>query len=101
LAGVLWYLRACANDQEEPVSRKQIFLRIDGTNAFVRDLELSAFTILNPEDGSSLAQLSAQYYVSDAWTVGFLASVNRGGRHTEWGSLPQRGGAILQLIRYF
>jgi hypothetical protein len=98
---LLWYIRAYAADQQEPNSRQQLFLRADATNAFIRDLELSGFAILNPDDGSTLAQLAANYYLSGAWTLGVLASASLGSRHSEHGSVPQAGGAVLQLQRYF
>jgi hypothetical protein len=98
---LLWYIRAFAADRQEPISRQQLFIRADVTNALVRDLELSAFAFVNPDDGSSLAQFAASYYLSDAWTFGVLASANLGAKRSERGSMPQAGGAILQVLRYF
>ncbi len=100
-AGQLWYIRGFANDQQEPVSRQQAFLRLDWTDAFVRDLELTAFAFIDLYDGSSLAQASASYYLSDNWTIGAYLSANLGGKRSERGSAPQEGSAILQLVRYF
>jgi hypothetical protein len=97
----LWFIRAYANDQQQPWTRQQIFLRGDWTDAFVSDLELSGFAAVNLYDGSSLAQLSASYYLSDQWTIGAYLSANLGSLRSERGSFAQAGSATLQLIRYF
>ena len=101
LAGELWYLRAYAEDQQEPMSRQQMFLRADWTDAFVSNLELSAFALVNLYDGSTLAQLSASYFLSDLWTAEALAGATVGNARTEYGSQPQAGSLIFRLARYF
>lgn len=100
-AGEVWYVRGYANDQQEPVTRHQVFARVDWRDAFISHLELSAFAFVNLYDGSTLAQISASYYVSNAWTVGAYLSANVGGAYSERGSLPQAASAIVQLVRYF
>ena len=97
----LWYLRAYAAGAQEPVSQHQVFLRADWTDAFVTNLELTGFTFISLIDGSSLSQLSANYYLSSSWTIGAYASATLGGPHTERGSLPQSHSFILQAVRYF
>ncbi len=52
-------------------------------------------------DGSSLVQLEADYYLSNAWTVGGLVIADLGRKHSDFGSLPQAGSALLKLARYF
>ena len=101
ITGALWYLRAYAADQEEPMTRQQAFVRADWTDAFVRDLELSAFAFVSLTDASVLTQLSVKYFLSDAWTMGLLVAANIGDSRTEHGSLRQVGSGILQMIRYF
>jgi hypothetical protein len=96
----LWYLRGYANDQQEPVSRHQIFARLAWPRALTSRLELSAFALINPLDGSTLAQAIASYYLSDAWTFALYASMNGGTARSERGSLPQFGSVVLQLVRY-
>ena len=44
-------------------------------------------------DGSSLAQLSARYFLSSRWTVGR--------RDSERGSAPQPFTTTSRLVRYF
>jgi len=100
LTGALWFVRGYANDQQEPVSQHQMFIRADWPRAFTPDLELGAFAFVSLVDGSVLSQLSASFYLSDAWTVSAFASGNFGDGRTERGSFPQRGNLILQLTRY-
>jgi hypothetical protein len=100
LTGALWFVRGYANDQQEPVSQHEMFIRADWPRAFTRDLELSAFAFVSLLDASVLSQLSASYYVSDAWTASAFVSGNFGAGRTERGSFPQRGNLILQLTRY-
>ncbi len=99
--GLLWYERSFASDQQEPMSRQQIFLRADWTDAFIPHLELSAFAFVNVYDGSTMTQLSASYDLSDAWTVGALVGANLGASHSEWGSSPDAASAILRAVKYF
>lgn len=100
LTGALWFVRGYANDQQEPVSQHQMFVRASWPRAFTPDLELSAFAFISLLDGSVLSQLSANYYVSDAWTASVYLSGNVGDSRSERGSSPQRGNVIVQLTRY-
>lgn len=99
--GQLWYIRSYALDQQEPLSQNYLFLRADWVDAFVRDLELTGFIRTDLHDGSSLIQVTADYYLSNAWTIGALAAANIGGRHSDFGSLPQEASIIFKLARYF
>lgn len=101
VSGALWFVRGYANDQQEPVSKHQLFIRADWPRAFTPDLEFAAFAFVSLLDGSVLSQLSASYYLSDAWTASAYVSGNFGDRRSEHGSLPQRANAIVQLTRYF
>jgi hypothetical protein len=100
LTGALWFLRGYASDQQEPMSSHQMFVRASWPRALTPDLELSAFAFVSLLDGSVLTQLSANYYVSDAWTASAYLSGNAGDARSERGSFPQRGNVILQLTRY-
>jgi hypothetical protein len=97
----LWYVRAYAQDQQEPLSRHSVFLRADWVDAFVPKLELVGFVNVDAYDGSGLLQMTADYYLSDRWTVGGLLSSNFGGAQTDFGSLPQSTGFLLRVARYF
>jgi hypothetical protein len=100
-ASELWYIRGYASDQQQPMSRHQIFWRADWQDAFVRDLELSGISFVNLTDGSGMMQFAANYYLSDAWSLGLYAGGTFGGRRSEWGSLPGASSAIFQVVRYF
>ena len=97
----LWYIRSYAADQQEPINTHSIFLRADWQDAFIPKLELTGFTRVDLHDGSSLAQLTADYYLTDFWTVGALAAASLGGRRTNQGSLPNAASVIFKVARYF
>jgi hypothetical protein len=99
--GLLWYLRSYAADQQTLLSRRQIFLRADWTDAFVSNLELTAFAFVNPDDGSLLSQISANYDLSEHWSFGAFLSTRQGSTRTEQGSLPEENTITLQAVRYF
>jgi len=100
LTNELWYLRAYANDQQEPLTQNEAFVRISWPRAFVSDLELSAFAFVNLLDGSVLGQAAASYYVSRRWTTSVFLSSNLGAARSERGSFPERVSAIFQLTVY-
>jgi len=96
----LWYMRAYANDQQEPMSRHQLFVRAGWPRAFTSRLELSGFVLVDLYEGSTLAQVLANYYLSDAWTFALYGSTSAGTARSERGSLPQFGSIALQVVRY-
>jgi hypothetical protein len=96
----LWYIRAYALDQQVPLSRHSAFLRANWVDAFVPNLELTALANVSLLDGSGLVQATADYHLSDVWTIGGLASFTYGGRRSEFGSLTQAGSILLRLVRY-
>ena len=100
VAGEFWYIRGYANDQQEPVSRHQLFVRAAWPRAFVSRLDLSVFELVDLFDGSTMAQMLVSYYPSDAWTFAAYGSMNTGAARSERGSLPQFGSVILQVVRY-
>jgi len=97
----LWYVRNYTVDQQELISRSYVFLRADWVDAFIPKLELSGFVDADLLDGSERVQLSADYYLSDRWTVGGVVLVDLGARHSNFGSLPQAGSVLLKVARYF
>jgi hypothetical protein len=96
----LWYLRAYAADQQEPLTQHQGFVRVSWPRAFVNDLDLTAFAFVDLRDGSVLSQVSANYYLSHRWTASVYISSNLGAARSERGSFPQRLSSIIQLTRY-
>lgn len=97
----LWYIRGYATEQQEPVGRNEIFFRVDWTDAFVKDLELTGFVLDDLRDASGLAQLTADYYLTPDWTIGALVDVDFGGRRSDYGSLPETTETMLKITRYF
>ncbi len=101
VAGELWYLRDYALDQQDPVSRHSVFLRADWADAFIPKLELVGFVNADTYDGSGLLQISADYYLSDHWTVGGLVATNFGRARSDFGSLGESANFMLKVARYF
>jgi hypothetical protein len=96
----LWYIRGYAADQQEAVARQEAFLRADWVDAFVPDLELTAFANIDLRDRSSFSQATADYYLSREWTIGALASATFGSSRSEYGSLPNGSTLMLRVSRY-
>jgi hypothetical protein len=99
-AGELWYIRGYANDQLEPAAMHQIFVRVDWPKALVDHLEITGFAFVSLLDASILSQITASYYLSNAWTVGLSLGGNLGGARSERGSFPQAASGIVELILY-
>ncbi|HTY68697.1 MAG TPA: hypothetical protein VMH36_18740 [Alphaproteobacteria bacterium] len=97
----LWYVRSYAAEQQDPLTEHSLFLRADWVDAFIPRLELTGFINMDLYDGSSLVQVTADYYLSNAWTVGGLMIADVGGKRSDFGSLPQSTSVLLKLARYF
>lgn len=97
----LWYIRGYAADRQEPVTRNSLFLRADRQDAFIPNLELSGFALLDMHDGSALVQANANYYLSRQWTIGAQVGATLGDRHSDFGSLPGAGSIFVSVSRYF
>ena len=63
-------------------------------------MELTALANINLLDGSGLVQVTADYYMSRAWTVGGLVGFTYGGRRSEFGSLPQSASGLIRIVHY-
>ena len=101
VADELWYLRGYALDQQDPISRHSVFLRADWVDAFIPKLELTGFVNADTYDGSGLLQISADYYLSDHWTVGGLIATNFGPARSDFGSLAEGANFLFKVARYF
>ena len=93
-------MRAYASDRQQPITRQELFLRADRTDAWLPRLELSGFIDWDLHDGSSLLQIGANYDVSDDWSVGALAIGYLGGRRTDFGSLSLAATVLVEATRY-
>ena len=99
--GALWFIRGYANDQQEPMARSSLFLGADWRNAFVRNLNITAFADEDLRDGSEAGQVAVDYFLSPAWTIGGLVDFESGRARSNFGSLPQDLSVLLKLSRYF
>lgn len=97
----LWYVRGYALDQQQQGTQQAAFLRADWTDAFGLNLELSGFVNVDLHDGSGTAQAQADYYLSNAWTLGLLAAGDFGSARSDFGSLPAAYSVLLSVRRYF
>lgn len=100
VAEELWYLRSYAQDQQQQNTEQMLFLRADWVDAFGLKLELSGFGVVDLHDHSGEIQAQADYYLSDAWTLGAQATRNFGGARSDFGSLPTSYSVLLSLRRY-
>ena len=101
IASELWYIRGYAVDRQEQSTEQAAFIRADWTDAFGLNLELSGFVNVDLRDGSGQAQGEANYYLSNAWTLGILAAGDFGSRRSDFGSLPTSYSVLFSLKRYF
>lgn len=97
---VLWYIRGYVGDRQVPIARSGLFLRASWQDAFVRNLDLSGFVQADTRDASGLAQVSADYDLSRTWSIGALADVTFGGRHTDFGSLSSETTVLARVSWY-
>jgi hypothetical protein len=97
----LWYIRSYAAEQQEPLAEQSLFLRFDWVDAVIPRLELTGFVNTDLYDASSLVQMTADYHLSDTWTVGGLVIADAGRAHSDFGSLPQAASVLFRLARYF
>jgi hypothetical protein len=97
----LWYIRSYAAEQQDPLSEHSVFLRADWVDAFIPNLEITGFVNADLYDASGLVQITADYHLSDAWTVGGLVIADLGRARSDFGSLPQSASMLFRLARYF
>jgi hypothetical protein len=97
----LWFIRGYAAEQQEPTATHAAFFRADWVDAFVPHLELTGLASVDLQDGSTLTQATADYALSDTWSIGALVAATFGRSRSAQGSLPQSATAILKIARYY
>jgi hypothetical protein len=97
----LWYFRAYARDQQQQNTEQAYFARADWVNAFNAQLELTGFALVDAYDQSGIAQVSANYYLSDSWTIGGLGVRYFGSRRSDFGSLGTSFSLLCSVVHYF
>ncbi len=101
LAGLMWYERAYAADQQVPVARQQIFVRATWPDAIARDIDLTALSFVSLDDGSGFAQVSANWNIDRQWSAAAILASSFGPPRSAYGSLKAAASATVQVIRYF
>ncbi len=101
LVSQLWYVRQYANDQQEPLTQSEFFIRLDYPDLFFNHHNLDLVSFINSFDGSSVTQLSSQYQLSEAWTFAGYFTVFAGGPTTVYGSLPVNNSLSGKVSYYF
>ena len=97
----LWYVRAYARDQQQQNTEQAYFARADWVDAFNMQLELTGFALVDAYDQSGVAQISANYYLSDSWTIGGVGVGYFGGRRSDFGSLGTSYSLLFSVVHYF
>jgi hypothetical protein len=93
--------RAIAADRQEPLGTHEAFLRVQLDDMPSLGFTLVGFSVVNLHDGSRFSQGSVTYDVDRHWTAAFHLTLTAGKADSEFGSLPRRFAATLQLQRYF
>jgi hypothetical protein len=101
IRGALWFIRNYALDQGEPIAAHSVFLRVNSVDTFIPKLAVTGFVDADVADRSGLAQLGADYYLSDHWTFGGLITANLGARRSDFGSLSPAATFLVKVARYF
>lgn len=101
LINELWYIRAYARDQQQQNTERAYFVRADWVSTSSAQLELTGFALVDEYDQSGIAQISANYYLSDTWTIGGLGDKYFGSRRSDFGSLGTSYSVLLSVVHYF
>jgi hypothetical protein len=97
---LFWYIRQYASDQQEPLTTREFFLRADWPDVIPSTLNLGGVAFVAQRDGSAIAQVYGQYFLSRVWTVSAYLGTTVGSTQTVFGSTPWRASAVVELIRY-
>jgi hypothetical protein len=96
----LYYARDYASLRQEPLNRRNLFLRLQWDSAFVRDLTLAGLMNINPDDRSFFAQASFDYRLSDAHRIRLLIAQNRGPPNSQYGSVLTYRSVLIAYSYY-
>jgi len=99
--GQLQYIRMYALDQQEPVSRHNLFTRLEWRNFLVRNVTMTHLNILNLTDKSFLHQVTMRWDVSETVSLSTLVNTSMGSRLSENGTSANRSSLLLNGIFYF
>jgi hypothetical protein len=100
LDGELWYLRDYAAVQQEPISRQSLFLRVAKDNWLIPNLSASALALVDLTGTSGLGQADVSYRVSTRMQLELMLQTARGGRRSDFGSLPASNAYLFNVRVY-
>jgi hypothetical protein len=100
LRGKLWYLRAYAADQQEPINRQSVFARISRDDLLIYRLSAAALVLWQVPGGSMFGQLEASYLLSNHAGIDLIYQTSAGRARSDYGSLPVKN-AIVAGIRIY
>lgn len=95
-----WYLRGYGNAQQEPLYRRNLFLRAQWEQAGHRDLSVNAFVNRNLDDRSSLFQVALEYRLNQSNRLRAMALFTTGRANSLYGSDPARHAVLLSYVHY-
>jgi hypothetical protein len=98
--GKLWYLRAYASVQQEPVNRQSLFLRIAKDDFLVPHLSVSALSIVDLTGPSTLVQADLGYRFSSRLQAQCLYQTTVGKARSDFGSDPVANAVYINLKWY-
>jgi hypothetical protein len=99
-AALAWYVRSHAGARQEPLFRRNLFVRAQWDQAGHRDLSLNAFVNRNLDDHSSLGQVALEWRLSQAGRLRAMALFTRGDRRSQYGSDPARHAVLAGYVHY-
>ena len=89
-------VRKTAADLQEPLTRHEFFGRFSWTD-FIDDADLSAIAIIEPYDGSGIAQITVEHPITLETIIGFRAATSWGGDSSAFGGNPVQTSVQLSL----
>jgi hypothetical protein len=100
LVDKLWYVRAYAQAEQEPINRQTLFLRVARDDWPVPKLSLAALSIVDLEHASSLEQLEVDYGFSNRFGMELMYQGTLGKPRSDYGSSPVEHSYLFNLKLY-
>lgn len=99
--GQLQYLRQFGLDEQEPMSRQNLFWRTEWRNSLATNVTLVHLGLLNLHDHSSLQQLTTRWDYSKKWSFSMTFNRFLGGTTSEYGSNQTNMSVLASATLYF
>lgn len=101
LLGQLWYVRQFAQDQQEPLMQRQLFIRFACPDFLIQKNNTDLLAFVNPGDASVMAQLSSEYLWSDHFSLTGVFMGFFGSEKSQYGTMPVTNSFSLRASYYF